>query len=54
LEVLGHALLRAQGIEAARPYWEEALHLFIELGAPQAEEMRARLADNPEALDSNT
>ena len=54
LEVLGHALLHVDGMEAARPYWEEALQIFTELGAPQAEEVRARLAENPEVLDSNT
>jgi tetratricopeptide (TPR) repeat protein len=46
LEVLGHALFHTEGMEAARPYWEAALQIFTELGAPEAEEVRARLDSN--------
>jgi tetratricopeptide (TPR) repeat protein len=54
LELLGDCLLSTDGREAARDCWEEALQIFTELGAPQAEEVRARLAGNAEVLDSNT
>jgi tetratricopeptide (TPR) repeat protein len=47
LEILGIALRHTKGSEAARPYWEEALAIFTELGFPQAEEVRARLAEEP-------
>jgi tetratricopeptide (TPR) repeat protein len=54
LDLLGRALRHTQGVEAARPCWQEALAIFTELGAPHAEEVRARLAENPQALKSNT
>jgi len=41
-------------MEAARPYREEALQIFTELGAPQADDVRARLAGSPQSLGSNT
>ncbi len=43
LEVLGIALLRTQGAEAARGCWRQALKIFTGLGAPQADDLRARL-----------
>jgi tetratricopeptide (TPR) repeat protein len=54
LESLGVALHHTQGVEAARLCWEQALVIFTELGAPQADEVRARLEENHEALQSNT
>jgi hypothetical protein len=43
LELLGVALQHVQGAEAARACWQEALTIFTELGAPEADEVRARL-----------
>jgi tetratricopeptide (TPR) repeat protein len=54
LTLLGDAVRQREGIEAARPCWEEALHIFTEIDATEADEVRARLTENPEALDSNT
>ena len=45
LELLGLAVQRTQGTEAARVYWREALVIFSGLGHPQADEVRARLAE---------
>jgi tetratricopeptide (TPR) repeat protein len=45
LNLLGVALQNTQGIEAARACWQEALHILAELGLPQADEVRDRLAD---------
>ena len=47
LEILGIALGNTRGVEAARQCWEEALAIFTGLGAPQADEVRARLAESP-------
>jgi tetratricopeptide (TPR) repeat protein/transcriptional regulator with XRE-family HTH domain len=44
LDLLGIALRHTQGLEAARGCWREALRIFAGIGAPQAEEVRARLA----------
>jgi tetratricopeptide (TPR) repeat protein len=54
LELLGLALQHTEGVEAARACWDEALAIFTELGAPQADEVRARLEESHEALESNT
>jgi hypothetical protein len=54
LVLLGDCLLGAEGIVAARPFWEEALHVFVEVDPSAAEDVRARLPENPEGLDSNT
>jgi tetratricopeptide (TPR) repeat protein len=45
LNLLGLALQNTQGIEAALACWQAALHILAELGLPQAEEVRDRLAD---------
>jgi tetratricopeptide (TPR) repeat protein len=47
LEDLGIALGHTQGVEASRPYWQDALAILIELGTPQADGVRARLAEEP-------
>jgi tetratricopeptide (TPR) repeat protein len=48
---LGFTLRGAQGMDAARVPWQEALKIFTELGAVQADEVRGRLggedATNP-------
>jgi tetratricopeptide (TPR) repeat protein len=54
LTLLGDAVRHRKGVEAARPYWEEALQIFTEIDATEADEVRARLAESPEALNSNT
>jgi len=54
LTLLGDAVRHRKGVEAARPYWEEALQIFTEIDATEADEVRARLAESPEALKSNT
>jgi tetratricopeptide (TPR) repeat protein len=54
LESLGVALHHTQGVEAARPCWEEALAIFTELGASQGDEVRALLVESHGALERNT
>ncbi|TMK52258.1 MAG: tetratricopeptide repeat protein [Actinobacteria bacterium] len=49
LEVLGIALLQTQGVEAARGCWRQALKIFTGLGAPQADDLRARLTGTLDA-----
>jgi len=49
LNLLGVALRHTQGLEAARGCWQEALRIFAGLGAPQAEELRARLTGELDA-----
>jgi len=39
------ALKNTQGVDAALPYWQEALRILADLGLPQADEVRDRLAD---------
>jgi tetratricopeptide (TPR) repeat protein len=46
LDLLGVALRRTQGAEAAREYWQEALDIFTQIEAPEAEQVRARLAES--------
>jgi tetratricopeptide (TPR) repeat protein len=41
LELLGLALQHSQGKEAAHVRWREALAIFLQLGAPQVDEVRA-------------
>lgn len=43
LDYLGLVLRHTEGIEAARDCWRQALVIFAELGAPEAEEIRVRL-----------
>jgi len=43
------ALRRTQGLEAARECWREALRIFAGLGAPQADDLRARLTGTLDA-----
>jgi tetratricopeptide (TPR) repeat protein len=45
LRRLGEALQRVHGIEAAQACWREALIIFTELGAPQADDVRVLLGD---------
>ncbi|MGH8896825.1 MAG: tetratricopeptide repeat protein, partial [Egibacteraceae bacterium] len=44
LDYLGLAVQHTEGIEAARACWRESLMIFDELGAPEADEVRARIA----------
>lgn len=46
---LGFANLAAGDEGRARRHWQEALTIFVELGAPEADEIRARLAAFPVA-----
>jgi tetratricopeptide (TPR) repeat protein len=48
-DLLGVALRRTQGLEAARGCWREALRIFAGLGAPQADDLRARLTGTLDA-----
>ncbi len=43
LDYLGLAVQHTEGAEAARVSWREAFAIFTELGAPEADEVRARL-----------
>ena len=54
MHLLGRALQQTESIVAARPCCEEALNIFTELGAPEADEVRVRLAEDAQALGSNT
>jgi tetratricopeptide (TPR) repeat protein len=46
LHVFGLAIRAKDGIEAARPYWEEALALFTDIGAPEAGQLRGLLDEH--------
>jgi tetratricopeptide (TPR) repeat protein len=54
LQLLGLPLQKTEGVEAARACWAEALQIFTELGALEAEEVRDLLKDRSGALRSNT
>jgi tetratricopeptide (TPR) repeat protein/transcriptional regulator with XRE-family HTH domain len=54
LALLGDCLRGSGDFAAARACWEEALAIFTELGAAHVDEVRAHLAESPEALQSNT
>jgi hypothetical protein len=41
LMVLGHVRRQADGEEAAIPCWRQALAIFAEIGAPEADQVRA-------------
>jgi DNA-binding SARP family transcriptional activator len=43
LERIGTTILMLHGPSKARPWWEQALALYEQLGLPEAEELRARL-----------
>ena len=43
LLVLGRALSHTQGADAARPHWRQALALFADIGAPEADQVRTLL-----------
>lgn len=49
---LGHACDRTGDRDQARRHWQDALALFTELGVPEAERIRARLAKEGNAADA--
>jgi hypothetical protein len=45
LHILGHSLHDAQCMDEARACWQEALRIFTELRAPEADDVRALLEE---------
>ena len=45
LDLLGIALRDSENIDQAHACWREALEIFMNLGMPEANELRARLED---------
>jgi Tetratricopeptide repeat len=57
LVILGHALRRTDGSQAALPCWQEALALFTECGSPEADQVWALLRgaeDRPSTTTGET
>jgi tetratricopeptide (TPR) repeat protein len=54
LRRLGNTVKRAGDTEAAHTYWSAALAILDDLGAPEADQVRAQLEDNGEANDASS
>lgn len=52
LRKLGLAVKAVQGVHAARAYWADALAIFTDLGAPEADEVRALLGETPKSASA--
>lgn len=52
LRELGLAIQAVKGLNAARAYWGNALAIFMELGAPEADEVRALLEGKPDSAST--
>jgi tetratricopeptide (TPR) repeat protein len=46
---LGSAMAATRNAQAARKHWHDALAIFVDLGAPQADEVRALLRSTPDS-----